>query len=83
MIERVLIFCDNTSEMNMAKNIVHHKRTKHINVRHHFLRDNVEKSHISMEYCKTQEQILDIFTKDFGHSATLRKLIKENGSFDV
>lgn len=63
MIERVLIFCDNTSEMNMAKNIVHHKRTKHINVRHHFLRDNVEKCHISMEFYKIKELIADIFTK--------------------
>jgi len=37
------IFCDNTSAISMTKNPVHHKRTKHIDVRHHFLRDNYEK----------------------------------------
>ncbi|XP_070013245.1 secreted RxLR effector protein 161-like [Nicotiana sylvestris] len=39
----VPLLCDNTSALNMAKNPVQHKRTKHIDVRHHFLRDNVEK----------------------------------------
>lgn len=61
MIEQVPIFCNNTSAMNMAKNLVHHKRTKHINVRHHFLRDNVEKGHISMKLCKTGEDFLYIY----------------------
>lgn len=63
MIKRVPIFGDNTSAMNMAKTPIHHKRTKHIDVRNHFLRDNVEKGHISIEFCKTEEQIADIFTK--------------------
>jgi len=36
------IFYDNTSAINVAKNPCQHKRTKHINIRHHFLRDNVE-----------------------------------------
>ncbi|XP_070008470.1 secreted RxLR effector protein 161-like [Nicotiana sylvestris] len=37
------IFCDNTSAISMTKNLVHHKRTKHIDVRHHFWRDNYER----------------------------------------
>jgi len=37
------IFCDNTSTINIAKNPCQHKRTKHIDIRHQFLRDNVEK----------------------------------------
>ena len=55
--------CDNTSVVSMKKNPVHHKRTKHIDVRHHFLRDNVEKGTIVLTYCPTEEQIADIFTK--------------------
>ncbi|XP_070025024.1 uncharacterized protein [Nicotiana sylvestris] len=55
------IFCDNTSAISMIKNHVHHKRTKHINVRHHFLRDNYKKGLI--EFCATDKQIADIFTK--------------------
>ena len=62
-IEQVPIFCDNTSAINIAKNLVQHKRTKHINIRHHFLRENVEKGLISMNFCTTEEQIADIFTK--------------------
>ena len=49
------IMCDNTSAINMAKNPVQHKRTKHIDIRHHFLRDNVEKGNIVLTYCPTQE----------------------------
>ena len=37
------IYCDNTSAINLSKNLVNHSRTKHIDIRHHFLRDNVDK----------------------------------------
>ena len=47
----------------MVKNLVQHKRTKHIGERHHFLRDNVEKGAICMKFCKTEDQIADICTK--------------------
>ena len=55
--------CDNTSTVSIGKNQVQHKRTKHIDVRHHLLRDNVEKGNIVLTYCLTEEQIADIFTK--------------------
>lgn len=57
------IFFDNTSAINIAKNPVQRKRTKHIDIRHHFLRDNVEKGHILIFFCSTKEQITDIFPK--------------------
>jgi len=57
------IFCDNTSAINIAKNPCQYKRTKHIDIRHHFLRDNVEKGLISMNFCATNKQIVDIFTR--------------------
>jgi len=44
------IFCDNTSAINIAKNPCQHKRTKHIDVHHHFLRDNIEKGLISINF---------------------------------
>ncbi|XP_019224185.1 PREDICTED: uncharacterized protein LOC109205880 [Nicotiana attenuata] len=59
----VCLFCDNTSALNMAKNPVQHKITKHIDVRHHFLRDNVEKGFICMKFCSTEDRIADIFIK--------------------
>ncbi|XP_075084728.1 secreted RxLR effector protein 161-like [Nicotiana tabacum] len=62
-IDCVPIFCDNTSAINIAKNPCQHKRIKHIDIQHHFLKDNVEKGNISINFCKTEDQIADIFTK--------------------
>ena len=55
--------CDNTSAININKNPVQHARTKHIEIRHHFLRDNVEKKLVDMQFVGTCDQIVDIFNK--------------------
>ena len=57
------IYCDNTSAINLSKNPIQHSRTKHIEIRHHFLRDHVQKEDISIEYVHTDDQLADIFTK--------------------
>lgn len=62
-IECVPILGDNTRTLNIKKNIVQHKRTKHINIRYHFLRYNVEKYHI-INFCTIEKQIDDNFTKE-------------------
>jgi len=59
----ILIYCDNTSSTNISKNPCQHKRTKHIDLHHHFIRDNVEKGLISMNFYATEKQIADTFTK--------------------
>nr|ABA93908.1 retrotransposon protein, putative, unclassified [Oryza sativa Japonica Group] len=46
--EKVPLFCDNTSVINIAKNPVQHSRTKHIDIRFHFLRDHVEKGDVEL-----------------------------------
>ncbi|XP_070013122.1 uncharacterized protein [Nicotiana sylvestris] len=71
--ESVPLLCDNTSALNMAKNPVQQKRTKHIDVRHHFLRDNVEKGLICMKFCSIENQITDIFTKALSREHFERK----------
>jgi hypothetical protein len=55
--------CDNISAISVAKNSVFDKRMKHLEVRHHFLRDHVEKRDIEMRYIDTERQLADIFTK--------------------
>ena len=55
--------CDNTKAINISKIHVQHARTKHIEIRHHFLWDNVEKKLVEMKFIGTSNQIADIFTK--------------------
>ena len=57
------IYYDNTSAINLSKNPTHHARTKHIDIRHHFLRNNISKEVITLEYINTGKQIADILTK--------------------
>ncbi|KAJ1703663.1 hypothetical protein LUZ63_003442 [Rhynchospora breviuscula] len=61
--QKVPILCDNTSAILISKNPVLHSRTKHIEIRHHFIRDHVEKSDVELVHVDTKEQIADIFTK--------------------
>jgi hypothetical protein len=49
--------------LGVAKNPVLHSRTKHIEVRYHFLRDNVEKGNIDLIHVPTEKQPADILTK--------------------
>ena len=70
------LMCDNTSAVSMRKNSVHYKRTKHIDVRHHFLRDTVEKGNIVLTYCPMEEQIADIFTKALSKDQFERNWLK-------
>ena len=46
----MVVFCDNTSAINISKNPIFHSRTKHIDIRHHFIRDLVEDKIVSLEY---------------------------------
>ncbi|WJX12869.1 hypothetical protein P8452_03321 [Trifolium repens] len=62
-LQRVPILCDNTSAINLTKNPVLHSRTKHIEIRHHFLRDHVEKGDVVFEHVDSKNQLADIFTK--------------------
>ncbi|XP_057451761.1 secreted RxLR effector protein 161-like [Lotus japonicus] len=57
------IFCDNSSAIKLSKNPVLHGRSKHIDVRYHFLRDLVQDGKIELEHCSTDEQVSDIMTK--------------------
>ena len=61
--EATPLFCDNKSAIAMTKNPVYHSRTKHIAIKHHFIRDAVEDDEIQVKYCSTEEQVADIFTK--------------------
>ena len=58
-----LIYEDNQGAISMAKNPVFHKRTKHVQIRYHFVREAVEQGTIILEYCRTDDTLADCFTK--------------------
>jgi hypothetical protein len=60
---KVTLLCDNESVMKLTNNMVQHSRTKHIDVRHHFIRDHQQKGDICIESVGTDDQLADIFTK--------------------
>ncbi|CAL1397608.1 unnamed protein product [Linum trigynum] len=57
------IFCDNNSTIKLSKNPVLHGRSKHIDVRFHFLRELAKEEVVELVYCGTQEQVADVMTK--------------------
>jgi hypothetical protein len=69
----VPLMCDSSSAMCLSQNPVFHGRVKQIKVRHHFLRNHVEKGDIEMKYIQTEGQLADTFTKplDATHFASL------------
>ncbi|GJS82337.1 hypothetical protein Tco_0748878 [Tanacetum coccineum] len=48
-LDDIPIMRDNKGAIDLSKNLVQHSRTKHIEIRHHFLHDNVQKGNISIE----------------------------------
>ncbi|CAJ2662295.1 unnamed protein product [Trifolium pratense] len=57
------LYCDNLSAINISKNPIQHSRTKHIDIRHHFIRELVEEKIVTLEHIASEEQLADIFTK--------------------
>nr|GEU53890.1 copia protein [Tanacetum cinerariifolium] len=61
----VPIMCDNKGAIDLSKNPMQHSRTKYIEIRYHFLRDNVQKGHISIEKVPSVNNIANILTNPF------------------
>ena len=57
------LYCDNLSTINISKNPIQHSRTKHIYIRHHFIKDLVKDKVVTLEHVDIEEQLADIFTK--------------------
>lgn len=57
------IYCDNVSAIRLSRNPVMHGRSKHIDVRYHFLRDLCKDGVIELQFCKSEDQVADLMTK--------------------
>lgn len=58
-----LILCDNKSAIQMSTNDVQHKRSKHIDIKYHSIRELIERRQITISWVQSGEQLADIFTK--------------------
>ena len=68
---------DNKSAMTLAKNPVFHDRSKHIDTRYYYIRECITRKDVQLEYVKSQDQVVDIFTKPLKHEdfVKLRSLL--------
>ncbi|GJZ76948.1 retrovirus-related pol polyprotein from transposon TNT 1-94 [Tanacetum coccineum] len=60
---KIPLYCDNRSAIALCCNNVQHSRSKHIDIRHHFIREQVEKGVVELYFVMTNYQLADIFTK--------------------
>ncbi|GKA29637.1 retrovirus-related pol polyprotein from transposon TNT 1-94 [Tanacetum coccineum] len=76
--DKVPIFCDNTSPIAISINPVLHSKTKHIDIRYHFIRDHILKGDIELHFVPTDLQLADIFTKSLAEPS-FTELVAELG----
>jgi hypothetical protein len=62
----MMIRYDNQSSINIAKNPIFHATTKHVEAQYHFVRETLQSNEITLVYCNTSENVVDIFTKPLG-----------------
>ena len=65
-IKPIIIKEDNQSTIKLATNPVYHNRSKHINIKYHWIREKVKNKEILLEYCPTADMPANIFTKPLG-----------------
>ncbi|GKB29654.1 retrovirus-related pol polyprotein from transposon TNT 1-94 [Tanacetum coccineum] len=80
--DTVPIFYDNTSAIAISNNPVLHSRTKHIDIRYHFIRDHILKGYIELYFVPTNLQLADIFTKPLVEPSFTR-LVAELGMLNI
>jgi len=81
-LDKVPLYCDNISAINLTKNPIQHSKTKHIEIRHHFIRDHIQKGDIEIMFVKIENQLADLFTKPLARDR-FNKLITELGIVDM
>ena len=67
--DKVPLLCDNESAIKIAYNPVQHSRTKHIEIRNHFIRDHVARGDIVIDHVPTKDQLAVIFTKQLDEAS--------------
>nr|GEZ21433.1 retrovirus-related Pol polyprotein from transposon TNT 1-94 [Tanacetum cinerariifolium] len=63
---KIPMYCDNKSAIALCCNNVQHSRSKHIDIRYHFIKEKVENGVIELYFVNTEYQLADLFTKALG-----------------
>ena len=58
-----ILYSDNQSAIALARDNQYHSRTKHIDIRSHFIREAVKNGILTLNYCPTDDMVADILTK--------------------
>ncbi|KAM3271852.1 hypothetical protein ACQJBY_042201 [Aegilops geniculata] len=67
-VQKVKLKIDNKLAIELSKNPVHHERSKHIDLRYHYIRECVELGRVDVEHVRTGDQVADILTKSLGRT---------------
>ena len=78
----MVLYCDNKAAINIAKNHVHHDRTKHVKTDRHFIKEKLEEGLIKLAYISTNHQTADILTKALPRFS-FDNLKSKLGMFDI
>jgi hypothetical protein len=86
LFNKIPIYCDSKSAIAISCNTVHHCKSKHIDLRYHFIKEHVEKGTIELYFVGTEYQLADLLTKalpptrfaDLVHQIGMRCLTPED-----
>lgn len=66
--KQATIYCNNQGTFALAKNTVYQQRSKHIDIKYHFIRTEIQKHTIKLDYIPMEENVADLFTKPIGRT---------------
>ena len=76
------VFCDNMATISIAKNPVHHDRTKHVELDRHFIKEKIEDGLLSLVYTTSDLQVIDVLTKALPR-VKFEELVTKLGMIDI
>ena len=80
--EQMKLICDNQAVLHIASNLVFHKRTKHIEVDCHFIREKIASGCVATSFVNSNDQLADIFTKSLkGHR--IKYICNKLGAYNI
>ena len=65
MLDTIVIYCNNQSGIRLSENLVFYDRSKHIDIKYHFIRDMVQRRPIRLQHIKINTQVANILMKPF------------------